>query len=50
MAIEDIGLADPQALVIATPPRAYDFWARRKANSPSQAVIYMATAPKSNAG
>ena len=36
MAVEDIGLADPQALVVANAAKeAYDFSARLKANSPS---------------
>ena len=52
MAVEDIGLADPQALVDLPTPRRTPtiFWARPKANSRiAQAVIYVATAPKSNA-
>src|SRR6201998_4411942 len=51
MAVEDVGLADPQALVVANAAKAaFDFvgspegeWAIAKA------VIYLATAPKSNA-
>ncbi len=51
MAVEDIGMADPQALQIAL--NAWDLYER--IGSPegelgiAQAVIYMATAPKSNA-
>ena len=52
MAIEDIGLADPQALVIANAAKdAYDFLGspgRRTRHR--EAVLYVATAPKSNAG
>jgi putative ATPase len=50
MAVEDIGLADPNALTVAL--NAWDAYERM--GSPegelalSQAVIYMATAPKSN--
>lgn len=50
-AVEDIGLADPQALIIAQ--AAWDAYERL--GSPegelalSQAVLYLATAPKSNA-
>lgn len=51
MAVEDIGLADPQAL-----PQALSAWdAYERQGSPegelaiAQAVLYMATAPKSNA-
>ena len=37
MAVEDIGLADPQALVICNAAKdAYDFWDRPKANSRSR--------------
>ena len=51
MAIEDIGLADPQALVIANAAKdAYDFLGSPEGElAIAQAVIYMATAPKSNA-
>src|SRR4029079_9806509 len=51
MAIEDIGLADPQALVIANAAKdAYDFLGRPAGERAiAQAVIYVATAPKSNA-
>ncbi len=52
MAIEDIGLADPQAL-----PICINAWeAYERMGSPegelalAQAIIYLATAPKSNAG
>jgi len=52
MAIEDIGLADPQALVIANAAKdAYDFLGSPEGElAIGQAVIYCATAPKSNAG
>jgi putative ATPase len=51
MAIEDIGLADPQALVIANAAKdAYDFLGSPEGElALSEAVIYLATAPKSNA-
>ncbi len=51
MAIEDIGLADPQALVIANAAReAFDFLGSPEGElAIAQAVIYVATAPKSNA-
>jgi putative ATPase len=51
MAVEDIGLADPQALVIANAAKdAYDFLGSPEGElAIAQAVIYMATAPKSNA-
>src|SRR5664279_3738576 len=51
MAIEDIGLADPQALVIANAAKdAYDFLGSPEGElAIAQALIYMATAPKSNA-
>jgi len=52
MAVEDIGLADPQAL-----PQCISAWeAYERLGSPegelalAQALIYLATAPKSNAG
>jgi putative ATPase len=51
MAVEDIGMADPQALGVAM--NAWDLYER--IGSPegelaiAQAVIYVATAPKSNA-
>jgi putative ATPase len=52
MAVEDIGLADPQALVIANAAKdAYDFLGSPEGElAIAQAVIYIATAPKSNAG
>ncbi len=51
MAIEDIGLADPQALVIANAAKdAYDFLGSPEGElAIAQAVIYVATAPNSNA-
>src|SRR5262249_20144238 len=51
MAIEDIGLADPQALVVANAAKdAYDFLGSPEGElALAQAVIYVATAPKSNA-
>ena len=51
MAIEDIGLADPQALVICNAAKdAYDFLGSPEGElAIAQAVIYVATAPKSNA-
>src|SRR6201995_3398317 len=51
MAIEDIGLADPQALGIANAAKeAYDFLGSPEGQlAIAQAVIYVATAPKSNA-
>ena len=51
MAVEDIGLADPQALVIANAAKdAYDFLGSPEGElAIAQAVIYLATAPKSNA-
>jgi putative ATPase len=51
MAIEDIGLADPQALVIANAAKeAYDFLGSPEGElAIAQALIYVATAPKSNA-
>ena len=52
MAIEDIGLADPQALVIANAAKdAYDFLGSPEGElALAQACIYLGTAPKSNAG
>jgi putative ATPase len=52
MAIEDIGLADPQALVIANAAKdAFDFLGSPEGElAIAQAVLYVATAPKSNAG
>ncbi len=51
MAVEDIGLADPQALMIANAAKdAYDFLGSPEGElALAQAVIYLATAPKSNA-
>jgi putative ATPase len=51
MAIEDIGLADPQALVVANAAKdAYDFLGSPEGElAIAEAVIYVATAPKSNA-
>jgi putative ATPase len=52
MAIEDIGMADPQALMVANAAKdAYDFLGSPEGElAIAQAVIYVATAPKSNAG
>jgi putative ATPase len=52
MAIEDIGMADPQALVVANAAKdAYDFLGSPEGElAIAQAVIYVATTPKSNAG
>jgi putative ATPase len=51
MAIEDIGLADPQALAVANAAKdAYDFLGSPEGElAIAEAVIYVATAPKSNA-
>ncbi len=51
MAVEDIGLADPQALTVANAAKdAYDFLGSPEGElAIAQAVIYVATAPKSNA-
>ncbi|MFZ0838021.1 MAG: replication-associated recombination protein A [Xanthobacteraceae bacterium] len=51
MAVEDIGLADPQALVITNAAKdAYDFLGSPEGElAIAEAVIYVATAPKSNA-
>jgi putative ATPase len=51
MAVEDIGLADPQALVICNAAKdAYDFLGSPEGElALAQALIYVATAPKSNA-
>src|SRR4029078_304017 len=51
MGVEDIGLADPQALVICNAAKdAYDFLGSPEGElAIAQAVIYLATAPKSNA-
>ncbi len=51
MATEDIGLADPQALVIANAAKdAYDYLGSPEGElALAEACVYMATAPKSNA-
>lgn len=51
MAVEDIGLADPQALVIANAAKdAFDFLGSPEGElALAQVAIYLATAPKSNA-
>ena len=51
MAVEDIGLADPQALVIANAAKdAFDFLGAPEGDlAIAQALVYVATAPKSNA-
>src|SRR2546423_2251519 len=51
MAVEDIGLADPQALTICNAAKdAYDFLGSPEGElAIAEAVIYLATAPKSNA-
>jgi putative ATPase len=51
MAVEDIGLADPQALVICNAAKdTYDFLGSPEGElAIAEAVIYVATAPKSNA-
>jgi putative ATPase len=51
MAVEDIGLADPQALMICNAAKdAYDFLGSPEGElALAEAVIYVATAPKSNA-
>ena len=51
MATEDIGLADPQALVIANAAKdAYDYLGSPEGELAfAQACVYLATAPKSNA-
>ena len=51
MAVEDIGLADPQALAVTTAAKdAYDFLGSPEGElALANAVIYVATAPKSNA-
>jgi putative ATPase len=50
-AVEDIGLADPQALVIANAAKdAFDFLGSPEGElALAQATLYLATAPKSNA-
>src|SRR5207302_7349175 len=51
MAVEDIGLADPNALVVCNAAKdAYDFLGSPEGElAIAEAVIYLATAPKSNA-
>ncbi len=51
MAVEDIGLADPQALVVCNAAKdTYDFLGSPEGElALAQAVLYVATAPKSNA-
>jgi putative ATPase len=51
MAVEDIGLADPQALVVANAAKdAYDFLGSPEGElAIAEALLYVATAPKSNA-
>jgi len=51
MAVEDIGLADPNALVQANAAKeAYDFLGSPEGElALAQATVYLATAPKSNA-
>lgn len=51
MAVEDIGLADPQALAICNAAKdAYDYLGSPEGElALAQACVYLATAPKSNA-
>lgn len=51
MSVEDIGLADPQALVVCVAAKdAYEFLGSPEGElALAEAVIYLATAPKSNA-
>jgi putative ATPase len=51
MAVEDIGLADPQALAVANAAKdAYDFLGSPEGELAfAEACVYLATAPKSNA-
>ncbi|MBL8583440.1 MAG: replication-associated recombination protein A [Rhizobiaceae bacterium] len=51
MAVEDIGLADPQALVVANAAKdAYDYLGSPEGELAfAEACVYLATAPKSNA-
>lgn len=51
MAVEDIGLADPQALVVATAAKdAFDFLGSPEGElALAQTTVYLACAPKSNA-
>ncbi|KAB2861413.1 MAG: replication-associated recombination protein A, partial [Bauldia sp.] len=50
MAVEDIGMADPQALVVANAAKdAYDFLGSPEGELAfAEACVYLATAPKSN--
>ncbi len=50
-AVEDVGLADPQALVVANAAKdAFDFLGSPEGElAIAEAVVYIATAPKSNA-
>ena len=50
MAVEDIGMADPQALVVCNAAKdAYDFLGSPEGElALAQAAVYLATAPKSN--
>jgi putative ATPase len=51
MAVEDIGMADPQALAVANAAKdAYDYLGSPEGElALAQATVYLATAPKSNA-
>ena len=51
MAMEDIGLADPQALTVALAAKdAYDYLGSPEGElALAEAIVYLATAPKSNA-
>ncbi len=51
MAVEDVGLADPQALAVANAAKdAFDFLGSPEGElALAQATVYLATAPKSNA-
>jgi putative ATPase len=51
MAVEDVGLADPQALVVCNAAKdAYDYLGSPEGElALAQACVYLATAPKSNA-
>ena len=51
MAVEDVGMADPRALVIANAAKdAYDYLGSPEGElALAQATVYLATAPKSNA-
>jgi putative ATPase len=51
MAVEDIGMADPQALVVANAAKdAYDYLGSPEGELAfAEACVYLATAPKSNA-